>query len=173
MGRTQIDDTADNDFTAYVSARQASLVRAAVLAGCSSTEAEDMVQTALLSCYVRWRSIQAARDPNAYVHRVLFNTIKKSKKRRWWGEVPTAATTADEPSAGSPASTSVALEVLKAALSKLSLDQRSVLVLRYYLDMSEAQTAEILSIPTGTAKSRAARGLAILGSNPDVLDLVK
>ena len=89
VGLPPTKDTADVDFTAYVAARQASLLDAAMLTGCSTTDTEKMVQTALLGCHVRWTKVKVVRDVDAYVQRTLFNAIKKSRKRRWWAEFST------------------------------------------------------------------------------------
>ena len=130
------------DFSAYVSARWPALVRSAVLLGCSYQEAEDIVQTALIRCYGAWDRIAKASDPDAYVYRVLTNCWAKSRKRRWWGEEPTA----DLPDSVGPDSTAdVALShALVTALGRLSPQHRAVLVLRYAADMTEQQVAEAL-----------------------------
>ena len=78
------------DFSEYVAARRASLVRAVVLLGCPVADAEDIVQSALLKCHRSWRRVQRADQPEAYVYRVLVNTYRDARSRRWTGEVPAA-----------------------------------------------------------------------------------
>jgi DNA-directed RNA polymerase specialized sigma24 family protein len=65
----------DDDFSEYVAARWARLVRSAVLLGCPHAEVEDLVQTTLERCLVKWRKVQRADDRDAYVHRILINTF--------------------------------------------------------------------------------------------------
>ena len=162
----------DADFGAYVVARREALVRAAVLLGCSTTEAEDVTQTALSQCYRAWDRVRSVNDPDAYVYRVLTNALARSRRRLWWGERPTdplpvEATRDDE------AELTAVAQTVRAALARLSDEQRTVLVLRFFVDLSERQVAEALAIPAGTVKSRAARGLAALAVDPDVIVLTE
>lgn len=149
------------EFSEYVAARRASLVRAIVLLGCPVADAEDIVQTALLKCYRSWRRVQRADQPEAYVYRVLVNVLRDARSRRWIGEVPT-----DElPDDGRDDDYLTGLEVRR-ALASMSHDHREVLVLRYYVDLSEAETARVLGVQPGTVKSRTARALAALSTHP-------
>jgi DNA-directed RNA polymerase specialized sigma24 family protein len=86
----------DDDFGDYVAARWVSLVRSAVLLGCSAPEAEDLVQTTLERCLLKWEKVRVAEDRNAYVHRVLINQFISARRRRWTGERP-AAVLPDQP----------------------------------------------------------------------------
>lgn len=151
------------DFTEYVAARRASLVRAIVLLGCPVADAEDIVQTALLKCHRSWRRVQRADQPEAYVYRVLVNTFRDARSRRWTGEVPTV----ELPDEGREDDHLTGLEVRR-ALAAMSHDHREVLVLRYFADLSEAETAKVLGILPGTAKSRTSRALAALSEHPSV-----
>lgn len=81
---------ADGDFSGYVSARWSTLVRSAVLLGCTVDEAHDLTQTTLLRCYTAWSKVCKADDRDAYVYWVLLNSYRDSRRRRWWGEQPTA-----------------------------------------------------------------------------------
>lgn len=157
------------DFSAYVSARWPALVRSAVLLGCSYEEAEDVVQTALIRCYRSWDRVTRASDTDAYVYRVMVNCWAKSRKRRWWGEEPTA----DLPEPVGPDSTEdVALsDSVATALGRLPQRHRAVLVLRYVADMTEQQVAEILGIPVGTVKSRLSRAIAACAADVQLIDL--
>lgn len=145
------------DYVTYVRARWESLVRSAVLLGCSRTEAEDLVQTTLIRCYSGWAKVQAADVPDAYVHRTLVNCLAKSRRRRWWGETPTERL--PEHPTDDPAELVSERTSVLAALGVLSEAQRAVVVLRFYADLSERQVAEALDIPVGTVKSRLSRGL--------------
>jgi RNA polymerase sigma-70 factor (sigma-E family) len=162
--------TKDADYSAYVSARWHTLVRAIVLLGVARHEAEDVVQTALERCYRSWRSVSAAADRDAYVYRVVVNTMLTSRKRRWWGERPTAEL--PEPAVVDDVDdvaerSAVSADVL-AALARLSPEHRETLVLRFFADLSERQTADALGIPAGTVKSRVSRALAQFAADPAV-----
>ena len=157
-------------FEEYVAARWQRLVRSAVLLGADPHAAEDLVQTALSKCYVAWPRVTRAQDPDAYVHRVLINALADSRRRRWWGEAPTEVL----PEGGLPdgAEERARGDALRTALLRLTLEQRQVLVLRYYADLTEAQIASALGVAVGTVKSRAARGLATLEADPSLGELV-
>lgn len=148
----------DEDFSAFVAARWASLVRVGVFLGCSPAEAEDLVQTTLLRCYRAWPRVRRADRVDAYVHRALVTTLAKSRRRLWRGEISTSQL----PEQVGPAATAVSdarADVLR-ALGRLSSEHREVLVLRFIGDLTERQTAETLGVPLGTVKSRVARALA-------------
>jgi RNA polymerase sigma-70 factor (sigma-E family) len=141
-----------------------------VLLGADPHAAEDLVQTTLAKCYFAWSRVSQARDPDAYVHRVLINAMTDSRRRRWWGEAPTDEL--PEVATSDGADRRADGEALRAALLRLPLAQRQVLVLRYYADLSEAQIAETLDTPVGTIKSRASRALAALEADPSLGELV-
>jgi RNA polymerase sigma-70 factor (sigma-E family) len=147
------------DFSAYVADRRTRLVRPAVLLGCPRADAEDVVQTALLRCYRSWRRVSRADHPDAYVHRVLVTTLADARARRWNGEVPTEALPEPDPSDDSAWSTGIAV---RRALAAMSPEHREVLVLRFFADLSERDTAAALGVAPGTVKSRTARALKAL-----------
>ncbi|CAN5607806.1 SigE family RNA polymerase sigma factor [soil metagenome] len=158
-----------DDFATYISARWPALVRSALLLGCSREEAEDVVQTALIRCYRSWDKVTRASDTDAYVYRTLINVLTKSRKRRWWGEEPTA-----EPADVERPDTTESLAVrhtVAATLSRMSPEHRAVLVLRFFADLSERQVAEVLGVPPGTVKSRTARALATASRDADLAQL--
>lgn len=159
----------DDDFGEYVAARWTSLVRSAVLMGCSPPEAEDLVQTALERCLLKWDRVRVAEDRNAYVHRMLINLFLSARRRRWTGERPTAVlperTTVDE-TAGVDDS-----DAVMRALERLTPEQRTAVVLRYYAHLSEQQMASVLGVAPGTVKSRLARALRVLALDPDLAEL--
>lgn len=150
----------DEDYAAYVAARWAGLVRSAVLLGCSRTDAEDLVQTTLVRCYGAWWRVQRADDPDAYVYRVLLNCLASSRRRRWWGERP--SDDLPEAAARDHADAAAVRAAVTTALAGLGEDQRRVLVLRYWADLTERQVAEVLGVAVGTVKSRTSRALAAL-----------
>jgi RNA polymerase sigma-70 factor (sigma-E family) len=145
----------DEDFAAYVRSRQQRLLRAAYLVCGDRQTAEDLLQQAFVKLALRWDRI---RDeyPDAFVRRVLYRdavSAWRSTRRETLVHVPEGARPGEE--------TSVETRVdLERALRLLPPRQRAVLVLRYFEDRSETETAEILGIAVGTVKSQAHDGLA-------------
>jgi RNA polymerase sigma-70 factor (sigma-E family) len=155
----------DEDYRGFVQARYGPLVRTAMLMGCSRQDAEDAAQDALARCYGSWARVRAADDPEAYAYRVLVNGLARARRRRWRGEVPHADP--PEPAAGAGLETAVLQRAtVRAALARLSREHREVLVLRFFADLTESRTAAVLGIPAGTVKSRTARALAQLATDP-------
>jgi RNA polymerase sigma-70 factor (sigma-E family) len=157
----------DGDFTAYVAARRPRLVRTAVLLGCPESDAEDLVQTALARCLRAWKRVAKADNRDAYVHRVLVNAHHDARARRWNGELPTERL----PESTAAGGDLVDGLVVRRALATLSAEHREVLVLRYFADLGERQTAEVLGVAPGTVKSRTARALAALSAHDDIAAL--
>lgn len=158
-----------DDFSEYVAARWPGLVRAAVLLGCTHAEAEDLVQSALERCLVKWGKVRAADDRDAYVHRVLINMFISGRRRRWTGEKPTA----DLPEqVGSDQTAGIDdTDQMMRALDRLSSDQRTAVVLRYYAHLSEQQMASVLGVAVGTVKSRLSRAVQALAQDPSLAEL--
>jgi len=167
-------------FEAFVAGRYAAMVRACVLLGLRHADAEDAVQEALARCFAVWPRVRSADDPDAYAYRVLVNVVRRAGRRRWTGELPQAepsqATTAaradggGDPAYRDPALTVPQAQPVRAALGRLSRAHRQVLVLRYFADLTEAQTARVLGIAPGTVKSRSARAMALLARDRDLAD---
>jgi RNA polymerase sigma-70 factor (sigma-E family) len=159
----------DADFDAFVGARMGALVRFAYALTGDLGHAEDLVQTALLRVYRRSRRM-LPDDPERYVRQAIVNANLSRFRRRRVPESlvdrpPERAGTADPDSAGEQA------RALLALLAGLSPQQRTVLALRYGADLSEAETAELLGVSTGTVKSQASRGLAKLRAELDPASL--
>ncbi len=158
----------DADFTAYLQARQGALLRTAYLLTGDQHQAEDLVQTALAKLYLAWDRVRDRESVDAYVRRILVNEHNSLWRRAWKrNERPTEvlpeAPVLDEYDDG----TSTALW---AAVQTLPRKARAVLVLRYYEQLTEAETAEVLGISVGTVKSQTSRALAALREHtPDEL----
>jgi RNA polymerase sigma-70 factor (sigma-E family) len=148
----------DDDFSAFVEARWSHLVVFARYLGCAPGEDEDLVQTALIRCYRSWSKVRRADRVDAFVHRTMVRVHAKSRRRRWHGEIPSAALP-EHADGGTDIATEARAD-LRRLLSGLTEEHRAVLVLRYVMDQSERQTADILGIPVGTVKSRVSRALA-------------
>jgi RNA polymerase sigma-70 factor (sigma-E family) len=158
-----------DEFTEYVTARWPTLVRSAVLLGCAPPEAEDLVQTALERCLVKWNRVRAAEDRDAYVHRVLINCFRSSRRRRWHGELPSASL---PESVGGDQTVGVDdTDAVMRALDRLPDDQRTAVVLRYYAHLSEQQMVSVLGVAAGTVKSRLSRAVKALAQDPHLAEL--
>ncbi|HWJ11165.1 MAG TPA: SigE family RNA polymerase sigma factor [Nocardioides sp.] len=158
-------DELEASFEAYVAARRSSLLRTAYLLTGDSHAAEDLVQNALLNVVAKWPRI--VDDPDPYVRTVLARESVTRWRRRRWREVHTDALP-ERPEHASPHDREDRL-ALRAALLGLAPRQRAVIVLRYYEDLTEAQTAEALGISVGTVKSQARDALARLRTQSPAL----
>ncbi|QIG42885.1 SigE family RNA polymerase sigma factor [Nocardioides anomalus] len=150
-------------FEEYVAARRPALLRTAYLLTGDHADAEDLVQTALVKVVPHWRRVADRPDP--YVRQVLTRESVSRWRRRRWREVSTQA----PPERGATGPDLDQREALRAALGSLAPRQRAVLVLRYFEDLTEKETAAVLGVAVGTVKSQARDALARLrASLPDV-----
>jgi len=150
-----------DDFGAFVAARGNALWRSAWLLTSDHQLAEDLVQTALAKSWRAWSRV-GPDSFEAYVRRVLFTTYVSWWRRKWRGERPTA----ELPETATTAVDTDARNDLVAALAGLPRGQRAVVVLRYFEDLTEQQTADLLGISVGTVKSQCSRALTSLRSSP-------
>jgi RNA polymerase sigma-70 factor (sigma-E family) len=124
-------------------------------------DAEDLLQTALERAYRRWPSIRHAQVPEAYVRRIVVTSAINARRRRGVRNAPL-----DEAQlAGRPDATvedTAGRVTLAALVRQLPVGQRAVLVLRYFDDLTEAETARVLGCTVGTVKSQHARAMARL-----------
>jgi RNA polymerase sigma-70 factor (ECF subfamily) len=150
----------EEEFRDFVVARSAALLRTAYLLAGDWATAEDLLQTALTKTYLAWKRLGEIEAVEPYARRVLVNTATSWWRRRWHGEKPTEVL----PERAAPDQLEEQLErdVLWRHVKALPARQRAVLVLRFYEDMSEAQTAALLNISAGTVKSQTSRALATL-----------
>ena len=151
----------DADFAAYLAARQASLLRTAYLLAGNRHDAEDLTQTAFAKLYLSWDKVRDQGSIDGYVRRILVNEHNSLWRRAWKRrEHAQDHTTFDGPvhdeydeGHGS---------ALWNLVQTLPRKARAVVVLRYYEEMTEAETAEVLGISIGTVKSQTSRALAAL-----------
>lgn len=153
---------AEADFTEFVRMRSAALLRTAYLLTGDRGHAEDLLQTVLAKLYVSWGRIRDPKAVEAYARRALATTATS-----WWrgrARRPERPTGDQFPDRGEPERTHEVdeREALWAALRKLPPRQRAVIVLRYYEDLTEAETAAVLGCAVGTVKAQAHRALARL-----------
>lgn len=166
-----MDEATEAAYATYVEQAWGSLVRAAVFLGAQPHEAEDLAQTALVRCYTRWDKVSGAGNRDAYVYRILLNCLRDTRRTRWWKSRSDGVPETD-PRAVVDAAEAVAMaDAVHRALDCLSKPNRDVVVLRYFVQLSEQQTAEALGIPAGTVKSRLSRSLAHLAANDHLLSI--
>ncbi len=157
---TDVRRDRDAEFSEYMAARQPSLLRTAYLLTGDRHTAEDIVQTALAKLYLSWDKVQHQESVDGYVRRILVNENNSLWRRPWkkrervTAELPEEAT----PAAGGPGHDAD----LWALVQTLPAKQRAAVVLRYYEELSEAETAAVLGVSVGTVKSQTSRALAAL-----------
>ena len=149
----------DAEFTEFVQAASPSLLRAALVLLGSREDAEDALQLTMLRTYRRWE--QAREAPQAYTRAVLVNACRERWRHR--RRHPEISQDLDElANVFSFAEVVDRRHVLVRVLRQLPDVQREVLVCRYLLDATVAETAAALGIAEGTVKSAASRGLGQL-----------
>lgn len=150
----------DEEFREFMRGRWPAMLRLAYGLTGDRGHAEDSAQAAFARAYASWSRIKRTDDPDAYVRRIVINENRnRFRKRRvpeyLPGELPETVTQ-DTASAWGERS------ALLAALRELGPRQRAVVMLRYWLDISEAETAAALNCSVGTVKSQASRALTAL-----------
>jgi len=167
------DTVADTDrvqFDDFVVSRWPGLVRLAYGLTGDRWLAEDLAQTALAKAYAAWWRVSRAEDPDAYVRRILINTSHSRFRRHRVTEQSRTMTEFPQASAPDPAALVGERSALLAALAELPARQRAVIVLRFWEDLSDAQTAAILGCSASTVRSQASRALAKLRCSPALVD---
>lgn len=150
-------ETDQDEFARYAEAHWVPLVRLARLMGASADDAEDLVQSVMLRLCRNWAKISKTRNPDGYIYQCILNELRQSWRRRRRRDEAHQAT-ARMPASAVPTETDTSLDLM-AALGRLPLEQRAVILLRYLQGHSESEVGTLLEIPLGTVKSRAARGL--------------
>ena len=151
----------DADFAAYLQARQASVLRTAYLLSGDRHTAEDLTQTAFAKLYLAWDRVQDRESVDGYVRRILVNENNSLWRRGWkkreysTDDMPDHDHATDRYDEGQR-------DAVWDIVQTLPRKARAVVVLRYYEQLSEAETAEVLGISVGTVKSQTSRALATL-----------
>jgi RNA polymerase sigma-70 factor (sigma-E family) len=168
LAPSQPGDTASPaDLTALFRHRHAELVRLARLLVGDQPTAEDVVQDVFARLHTRRLRGSQGDDSLAYVRAAVLNGCRSHLRRRavaqrFLGSQAKQAGQATQISAEAELMRAEERKQIIAALAALPARRREVLVLRYYLGLSEAEIAKVLGISTGTVKSTAARGLTAL-----------
>lgn len=152
-------DVAVVDFDEFVAVRSSALLRTSYLLTRDHALAEDLLQTALAKAWFAWARIEGR--PESYVRRILVNTYTSWWRRRWNGE-HTVAEVPEQP-VEHPEEAGHDLWV---ALGRLPRRQRAAVVLRYFEDLSAAETARVMGCSVGTVKSQTSKALAKLRIDP-------
>lgn len=155
-----MDDTEEEAFRAFVTARSGALLRSAYLLVGDRSKAEDLLQVTLLKTYVRWRRIKDPAAAEGYVRRAMANTATSWWRGRSYRE--RSVDTLPEHGGTDEIAARIEQQAMWEHLQGLPVKQRVVLVLRYYEGMTEAEIAEVLNISRGTVKSHASRALGTL-----------
>ena len=165
----------DESLREFVAARGAALSRTAYLLTGGHEQAQDLLQSALAKVIPRWSRVSAG-DPEAYLRRVMYNERTSWWRARRYTEHPVERVREDvsERAAGpDEADRAERRVVVGAALARLRPRQRAVIVLRFFEDRSEAETAAALGCSVGTVKSQTHKALARLRQvAPELAELV-
>ncbi|WP_205473821.1 SigE family RNA polymerase sigma factor [Nocardioides sp. SYSU D00038] len=161
----------EESFTRWAGERQLALLRTAVLLTGDHHRAEDLVQDALTQVAVRWRRLRDQR-PEAYARQVIVRA-----NISWWRKHRRESVVEVRDDARVVAASDAASDrrlLLDRALAALTPRQRAVVVLRYYDDLSERETAELLGVGVGTVKSQTSLSLRRLReAAPELVELLE
>ncbi|MEV5892205.1 SigE family RNA polymerase sigma factor [Nonomuraea fuscirosea] len=149
-----------SEYDAFVEASWHRLLRTAYLLARDWGVAEDLVQTALLKAWQVWPRLGAERE--AYVRKIIVHLHVSWWRRRWRQAEVTSGSPPDQAQAADHMGRADDRELVWQALGRLPARQRAVIVLRFFEDLSEAQTAATLGCSVGTVKSQASRALVKL-----------
>lgn len=161
-----MNGTRHDEFRAYVTERRTVLLRAATQLTSDRAEAEDLLQAALAKTYLAWDRIHDRAAVDGYVRRAMANTQISWWRRRKLDVYPTDQLP-DRP-VDDHTGRSEMRDALGRALRRLPERQRLTVMLRYYEDMSERETAEVLGVSVGTVKSTVSRAMAKLRDDDDL-----
>ena len=147
----------DAAFTEFVAARRGHLLRVALALTGDRHAADDLLQTALVKLYVAWPRIRRPAAAESYVRTTMVRANIDESRRPWRRETSTEVLPDRPVTDPEPESSGLFL-----ALQELPAMQRKVVVLRHWLDLPVAQTADELGISVGAVKTHSHRALAAL-----------
>jgi len=154
-------DESIDQFHEFVSTRSSALLRTAYLLTGDHARAEDLLQSALIRAHRHWRRVRKQGEAEAYVRKIMVNLNTDWWRRR--SSFEQVVGTVPEAESREPATDAFAAYELRDelwdALRTLPPKMRATLVLRYFEDLTEAQTAHLLGCSIGTVKSQCSRGL--------------
>ena len=150
----------DAEFTDYLHARQPALLRVAYLLTGDRHQAEDVLQTSLAKLYLAWDKVRDRDSVDAYVRRIMVNENNSLWRRGWKKREHATEVLPDRPH--TDVYDEGRSDALWSVVQSLPPRARAVVVLRYYEQLTEAETADLLGISAGTVKSQCSRALAAL-----------
>jgi RNA polymerase sigma-70 factor (sigma-E family) len=151
----------NEQFTEFVRVHGPSLLRTARLLTGDRTRGEDLAQTALARAYAQWSKVQRADIPAAYVRRLLVNS--HLSWRRLLSSTEQVIESVPERGDGLDLQeVHAAADEVRTALMQLRPRVRTALVLRFFDDLSEVETARLMNCSTGTVSKHVGAGLASL-----------
>ena len=148
----------EDRFRAWAVPRISRLHRGAYLLCGDWHEAEELVQDALARTFVHWKRVEASANPDAYVRTIVVNEAKQ----RWRRRRPHDTVASVDRTVTDGAHERAVQDELLGALRRLPARQRAAVVLRYFEQLSEAETAEALGCSIGTVKSSTHRAVTAL-----------
>jgi RNA polymerase sigma-70 factor (sigma-E family) len=162
--------TRDDVVTALFDLHYATLVRTARLIVDDSATAEDVVMDAFTSLHRRWHTLRDPNEAHRYLRSCVLNGARSQLRRRRVRLLHTVNAPAEPASATDVATDGSNHAAVMAAIRALPTRQRQVLVMRFYLDMAEAEVADLLEISIGSVKQHSARALAAVGRALEVTE---
>jgi RNA polymerase sigma-70 factor (sigma-E family) len=166
----------DTEFREFMHSRWPAMVRLAYVLTGDQGHAEDVAQAAFARAYASWPKVRRTENPEGYVRRIVINENRNRFRKHRVTEQLTGAPPEPGPGTGPGPGLADATSqydersVLMAALRRLGPRQRAVVVLRYWLGLTEAETAAELNCSVGTVKSQASRALASLRQSAELVD---
>jgi RNA polymerase sigma-70 factor (sigma-E family) len=130
--------------------------------------AEDLAQTTLANAYASWSRVRKADDPDAYLRRILLNSYRAGFRKRRVAEQLSDAV--PDLAVADPLGQHGDRTAVLAAVAALPPKQREVVLLRFWLDLTEIQVATTLGCSVGNVKSQTARALAKLRVSAELAD---
>jgi RNA polymerase sigma-70 factor (sigma-E family) len=161
--------TADEEFRAFMGGRWPVIVRLAYGLTGDLGNAENMARAAFARAYASWGKVTRDGDPDAYLRRLVVNEHRRWSRRHRGAE--DRPCTPPEQGATDLADATDEREALLTALARLGPRQRAVIVLRFWMGMSEAETAQVMGCTASAVKSQASSALDSLRADYAALDI--
>jgi RNA polymerase sigma-70 factor (sigma-E family) len=163
-----VDAKAEAEFTEFVHGNWARLVRLGYVLTGDRGLGEDLAQSALAKAYASWPRVARAGSPDAYVRKIVVNASRDRLRRRRVDELLTDLV--PEPKCAASGDAVETRAALLSALLKLPARQREIVVLRFWLDLTETEAAAAAGCSIGNVKSQTSRALAKLRASVDLKD---